>query len=60
MQIVRNAVKQNMLSDLALVADKDRKTYIIVHGKGLVCVTENIAVGFAIADLKEIIYRLCL
>ena len=49
-----------MLSDLALVADKDRKTYIIVHGKGLVCVTENIAVGFAIADLKEIIYRLCL
>ena len=53
MQIVRNAVKENMLSDPALVTDKDCETYITVRGKGWVCVAGNIVVGFAIADLKE-------
>ncbi len=52
-QIVRNAVKENMLSDPALVPDKDCEEYMTVRGKGWVCETEGTIVGFAIADLKE-------
>ena len=52
-QIVRNAVKENMLSDPALVPDKDCEEYMTVRGKGWVCETEGAIVGFAIADLKE-------
>ena len=37
MQVVRNAVKENMLSDPALVPDKDVEEYITKRGKGWVC-----------------------
>jgi GNAT superfamily N-acetyltransferase len=53
MQIVRNAVKENVLSDPALVPDKDYVTYLTERGKGWVCEIDNQVVGFAIADLLD-------
>lgn len=52
-QIVRQAVKENVLSNPALVTDDDCKEFMTVRGKGWVCEIENEIVGFAIADLKE-------
>lgn len=52
-QIVRNSVTENTLSDPNLVSDEDCEEFIIVRGKGWVCEIENQIVGFAIADLKE-------
>jgi len=52
-QIVRNAVKENTLSDPALVTDKDVEDYITRRGKGWVCETDDSIVGFAIADLRD-------
>ena len=53
MQIVRNAVKENQLSDPALIKDADYDEYLLVSGKGWVCEVENSVVGFAIADLQK-------
>jgi len=52
-QIVRNSVRENILSDPARVTDKDCEDYITVRGKGWVCEIDNSVIGFAIADLKE-------
>jgi GNAT superfamily N-acetyltransferase len=52
-QIVRNAVKENMLSNPDLVTDKDCEEFMFERGKGWVCEIDNQIVGFAIADLKE-------
>ena len=52
-QIVRNAVKENTLSNPNLVTDKDCEEFIIERGKGWVCEIDNQIIGFAIADLKE-------
>jgi GNAT superfamily N-acetyltransferase len=52
-QIVRHSVKENVLSNPALVTDKDCEEYITVRGKGWVCVIQNLIVGFAIADLQD-------
>ncbi len=52
-QIVRNSVKENTLSNPNLVTDADCQEFIMVRGKGWVCEIENQIVGFAIADLKE-------
>ena len=52
-QIVRHSVKENMLSNPALVTDKDCEEYLTFRGKGWVCEIENSIVGFAIADLKD-------
>jgi len=52
-QVVRNAVKENTLSDPNLVTDRDCEDFINKRGKGWVCEIENRIVGFAIADLKE-------
>ena len=52
-QFVRNAVKENMLSDPALVPDKDVVEYITNRGKGWVCEVNEKIVGFAIVDLIE-------
>lgn len=51
-QAVRNAVKENVLSDPALVSDEDCIEFITHRGKGWVCETEERIVGFAIADLQ--------
>jgi GNAT superfamily N-acetyltransferase len=52
-QIVRNSVKENMLSDPALVPDSDVEDFITRRGKGWVCEIDGIIVGFAIADLQD-------
>lgn len=52
-QIVRNSVKENQLSNPALVTDKDCEEFLTVRGKGWVCEADNIIVGFSIADLQE-------
>src|SRR3954470_12617015 len=50
-QRVRNAVKENVLSDPALVSDADCIDYITRRGKGWVCEMHGRIVGFSIADL---------
>lgn len=51
-QRVRNAVKENVLSDPALVTDKDVEDYITNRGKGWVCEADEKIVGFSIADVQ--------
>ena len=53
MQIVRNAVKENVLSNPALVSDADVEDYIASRGKGWACVVNDVVAGFAIADLVD-------
>lgn len=52
MQIVRNSVKENVLSDPNLITDEDYKSFITVKGKGWICEIDNRIVGFAIVDLN--------
>mgnify|MGYP000623789810 CR=1 FL=1 len=52
-QKVRNAVKENVLSDPGLVTNSDCETFLTERGKGWVCEIDQKIVGFAIADLKE-------
>ncbi len=52
-QIVRNSVRENTLSDPNLVTDSDCEEFLTVRGKGWVCEVDGTVVGFAIADLKE-------
>ena len=51
-QRVRHSVKENVLSDPALVPDSDVFDYITQRGKGWVCEDGERIVGFSIADLK--------
>ncbi|MCU7551221.1 GNAT family N-acetyltransferase [Chitinophagaceae bacterium LB-8] len=51
-QIVRNSVSENALSDPKLVSDEDCEEFITIRGKGWVCEVDRQIVGFAIADLK--------
>jgi GNAT superfamily N-acetyltransferase len=53
MQIVRNAVKENALSNPALVQDADYQEYLLNRGKGWLCEADGMVAGFAIADLKD-------
>lgn len=50
-QFVRNSVKENALSDPALVTDTDCENYLLNRGKGWVCEIDERIVGFAIVDL---------
>lgn len=52
-QVVRNSVKENTLSNPDLVTDKDCEEFLFSRGKGWVCEIGNQIVGFAIADLKD-------
>ncbi|KQM69286.1 GCN5 family acetyltransferase [Pedobacter sp. Leaf216] len=52
-QVVRNSVKENPLSDPNLVTDQDCEEFMFVRGRGWVCEIEDAIVGFAIADLVE-------
>ena len=52
-QIVRNSVKENTLSNPDLVTDDDCVEFLTVRGKGWVCEINNQIVGFAIAGLKD-------
>lgn len=53
LQIVRNAVTENTLSNPNLVTNGDYEEFITARGKGWVYEIENKIVGFAIVDLKE-------
>jgi GNAT superfamily N-acetyltransferase len=50
---LRLSVKENTLSDPALVTLSDYEDYITVRGKGWLCEQNSIVLGFAIADLKN-------
>src|SRR6201995_398983 len=52
-QIVRHAVKENVLSDPGLVTDQDCAHYLVNRGKGWVCELDRKIIGFAIADLID-------
>lgn len=52
-QMVRNAVKENMLSDPRKVTDKDVEDYITNRGKGWVCEMNNSIIGFAIVSVTD-------
>ncbi|MFC4817199.1 GNAT family N-acetyltransferase [Flavobacterium sp. GCM10023249] len=52
-QIVRNSVTENTLSDPGLVTNRDCEEFMFERGKGWVCEIDQTIVGFAIADLKE-------
>lgn len=52
-QVVRNAVNENRLSNPALVTDADCEAYLFNRGRGWVCVENDVVVGFSIMDLKE-------
>jgi GNAT superfamily N-acetyltransferase len=52
-QIVRNAVKENMLSDPGLVTDQGCEEYMFKRGKGWVYEIGGDIVGFSIIDLEE-------
>ncbi|MBU1820082.1 MAG: GNAT family N-acetyltransferase [Bacteroidetes bacterium] len=53
MQIVRNSVKENSLSNPNRVTDEDYKEFLTERGKGWVCEIDGLIVGFAIADLRD-------
>ena len=50
-QLIRNSVKENRLSNPATVTDKDVEIYITQRGKGWVAEVNKTIVAFAIADL---------
>lgn len=52
-QIVRNSVKENMLSNPALITDEMVEDFITKRGIGFVCKIENKIVGFSIVDFVE-------
>lgn len=52
-QVVRNSVTENTLSDPGLVTDEDCIDFITIRGKGWVCELNTEIVGFAIADLRD-------
>lgn len=50
-QVIRNLVKENTLSNPNLVTNEDCKLFLTERGKGWVYEIESKVVGFAIADL---------
>ena len=52
-QYVRNAVRENRLSDPGMVTDNDVRHYIQNRGKGWVYIHRGKIVGFAIGDHQE-------
>lgn len=52
-QMVRNSVKENTLSNPDLVTDKDCEEFITERGKGWVCEIDGKITGFSIVDLKD-------
>ena len=53
MQVVRNIVKEDRLSNPALITNADYEEYLLNRGKGWVCLEENTVVGFSIIDVKD-------
>ncbi|WP_192822548.1 GNAT family N-acetyltransferase [Rufibacter sp. LB8] len=53
MHVVRISVKENVLSNPALVTPKEYADYILHFGKGWVCEYEKQIIGFAIVGLQQ-------
>ena len=52
-QIVRNSVKENQLSNPNLIPDELVEEFITKRGKGFVCEKDDKIVGFSIVDFVE-------
>ncbi len=52
-QVVRNSVKENILSDPSVVTNSDCIDFLTKRGKGWVCEIDRNIVGFAIVDLQD-------
>jgi len=52
-QVVRNSVKENQLSDPNLITDELVKKFITERGTGFVCEIDDTIVGFSIVDFIE-------
>ena len=52
-QIVRNSVKENQLSNPNLIPDDLVEEFITKRGKGFACEIDDIIVGFSIVDFVE-------
>ena len=52
-QIVRNSVKENQLSNPNLIPDELVEEFITKRGKGFVCEIDDKIVGFSIIDFVE-------
>jgi hypothetical protein len=52
-QLVRNSVKENTLSDPSVVTNNDCKNHLTKYGKGWVCESNGKLVGFAIVNLEK-------
>ncbi len=52
-QVVRNLVKENTLSNPNLVTDEDCELFLTQKGKGWICEIDNKIVGFSIVDLED-------
>jgi Acetyltransferases len=50
---IRLSVKENVLSNPALVTEKDYIDYLTVRGRGWVCEINGTIVGFSIGDLQD-------
>jgi GNAT superfamily N-acetyltransferase len=50
---IRLSVKENVLSNPALVTENDYVEYLTVRGKGWVCEIDGSIVGFSIGDLQD-------
>lgn len=53
LEIIRNAVTENRLSDPTLISKADYHHFITERGIGWVCETDHELCGFSILDLKE-------
>lgn len=53
MSIVRLAVRENCLSNPALITTADYQEYMTGRGKGWVCEIEGAIAGFAVVDVKN-------
>lgn len=52
-QVVRNAVRENRLSDPRLVPDEDVEDYITRRGRGWVCEEDGRITGFSIVSVMD-------
>lgn len=52
-QLIRNAVKENTLSNPSLVSDADVESFLFNRGKGWVCIIDQLLVGFSIVDMQD-------
>lgn len=50
---IRNSVRENELSDPAIIKRAHYDEFLFQRGKGWVCLIGNIIAGFAIVDLKD-------